>query len=518
MTAGAGGFLDAALRTQLEQGALVPFLMGQRWFGGKARQIASASFVEWAALENAPVPAWLTIVGLRYADGSSDRYHVPLVLLDREAADLRAVLARVSERDPRVLCDGIVDDRVCRAILRAILQGSDITGAHGIITGRPMTPRAGEVEHDSLSVVRLPAVHSNSALAIGGKFLLKIFRRVEAGLNPDVEIGQFLAQSGAPGHTPALIGTADHRDESGAVATIAMVQELVPARGNAWDLATAAAAAFLNAARRDAGAPDSARVRALPGNFLESAALIGRRTAELHAALGAATADPAFVAETSAASEIDTLVARISRQATETLDRLRERAQTLEPGAAAMARRLIDLRDRITARIESIGLRVHPFIKIRIHGDYHLGQLLRVDDDDFVIIDFEGEPSRPLSERRAKQSPLRDVAGMLRSLDYAAHAGLGVVAGDDAEAVSRLAGWSRAWETAARTSFLEEYTAAARRAALLPPHDSQLHAALALFVIEKAFYELNYEMNNRPAWISTPLAGILAILDGSDIG
>lgn len=502
-------------RAQLERDALAPYLMRQRWFGGKARQIASATFVDWAVLSREPQMTWLTIVEVRYSDGTVEQYQLPLVLLGTAAAAAvqpEAVLARLPPSGARALCDAIVDDAACHAVLRAIAHSADIGSAHGTVAARAAAARPHDLDDSHLPVVRLPAVHSNSALAVGGRYLLKLFRRVEPGINPDVEIGGFLARSGARVPVPALLGTMEYRREDTVPATLAMVQELVSTRMNAWEHALEALATFYSAAAQQTATPAVALVRTLPGNYLESVALVGQRTAELHAALGSATADPDFNPERSAPAEIDALIARIVRQAGDVLDLLAGRFQSFDSDTRTAARQVLDRREDLMARIAALGRGIRPFVKIRIHGDYHLGQVLRVHDD-FVIIDFEGEPTRPLVERRAKQSPLRDVAGMVRSFDYAAHAGLLAAADADAEMRRHLTGWSRAWQAAARAAFLREYLAAATGSPLVPADPPQLHSTLDMFVIEKALYELNYEMNNRPAWALTPLTGIMALLE-----
>jgi maltooligosyltrehalose trehalohydrolase len=410
-----------------------------------------------------------------------------------------------------LICDAVADDEACRAMLGAVLRGAIAHGQHCTIDARPIGPAALDSTAAPVDVVRLPGVHSNSAIALGGRFLLKLFRRIEPGINPDVEVGQYLARTGAHVNTPALIGTIEHRSKDGTPATLALVQELVASRTNAWEYTLDELAGFFATVQERHTAPVPADVRALARRSIDSLALLGRRTAELHRALAGGNHDPDFVPEHSTSGEIESLARRIAAQAAATLDLLAERSGSFDREAQALASRVLEHRTGLMERLEGLGREIAPFVRIRIHGDYHLGQVLCVDDD-FVIIDFEGEPTRPLTERRSKQSPLRDVAGMLRSIGYAAHAGLKAATQGNRRA--QLEPWARAWEGATAEAFLQEYLAVTSDATFLPSDPGQVDCALELFVLQKALYELDYEMNNRPGWVGAPLDGILALAGG----
>ena len=504
---------DRAFRERLERASLAPYVQRQRWFGGKARAITTARFVDWAALPSTPHPSWLAIAEVMYVDGGTERYHMPLVAFDSGAADTvrharpDAVLG-ADDRDGSILCDGVLDDAVCVALLVAIQRGTMLRGTRGTMHARPVT--TAEADTDAMAVTRLPGVHSNSAIAIGGRYLLKLFRRIEPGINPDVEIGRFLARSGARVPVPALFGTIDYADEHGSEATLALVQQLVAARGNAWDLTLAQLASFFAGARSHGEPPTPAATADLARASVESLALLGERTGELHAVLASATTDPDFVPGRTSQDDITALVERIHMQAAAALDRLAARCAALDINSRGLATRVIAQRETIFSRIRRLGRELEPFVTIRIHGDYHLGQVLCVGRD-FVIIDFEGEPTRSVAERRARQSPLRDVAGMRRSIAYAARAGLITAAGSNDAAA--LAAWARAWETATADALLRGYLSVAGGLPFVPDDMTHFRITLELFVLEKALYELDYEMNNRPDWVATPLAGILSLLD-----
>jgi len=253
------------------------------------------------------------------------------------------------------------------------------------------------------------------------------------------------------------------------------------------------------------------------GFYLDAAALLGRRTAEMHLALATKTDNPAFIAEPFSPADLEADATRIDGQIVRTLDALKRGMSQLADdatvdSAALILSRRIDLFARaniITASAASDCGR-----RIRIHGDYHLGQVLR-SRGDYVILDFEGEPARPLHERRAKQSPLKDVAGMLRSFSYAAYAGLNAFTqrrppNNEAD-VRNLDAWARLWQNTVSTEFLHGYRQAISANPALIPHAQQAHILLNAYLLEKALYELLYELNNRPAWVRIPLAGILAL-------
>ena len=506
--------LDAAARAMLERDALRPFLERQRWFGGKAREIDSVRFLDWTDIDTGAEPLSLTLVGVTYRDGATEQYQIPLTIVGGASAIAlgerpEAVLAPASTGSADLICDAVLSEHAMRTLLDAVWRGADFPSVSGLVVARADRPPVEEAG-TPLAVLRLPGVHSNSALAIGGRYLLKLVRRIEPGINPDVEIGRFLARSGAHVHAPALLGF----DSSTALTPeppprSVSVQALVPSRANAWEDALERLDAYFQRARRQpASQPQGTGV----GPYADSIALLGGRTAELHLALSTAHGDPDFVPETTSDMELSHLASQERREAAEVLDLLERRHALLDDDARALARQVLDRRQALLDRLDRSWREIRPFVKIRIHGDYHLGQVLCVGDD-FVIIDFEGEPARPLADRRAKQSPLRDVAGMLRSLDYAGETGLRAAAAGRAATREQLEPWARAWAADASAAFLRGYLDAARGAPFVPSDPEQLRRALDLFMLDKAVYELRYEMNNRPQWAATPLGGIMQILD-----
>ncbi len=519
--------LDEAPRAIIEERLLLPYLSRQRWFGAKARPIAGARFVDWAPIGSGTRPAFLTIVEVSHLDGSTDLYQVPLAVLEGEAAlgaereRPESVLARLSGGER--LCDAIMDDEACRAIADLAHRGGAIQALFGTIEGEPVGGEAAGAVSQAARITRLPGTHSNSAITLDDRYVLKLFRRLEDGLNPDVEIGRYLALADDDVHVPALTGVLGYRTRDGEASTLAFVQVFLAGRASGWDHALAHLSGFFERVRRAPGEshpsvsaatlpadlgsvrpPD--RMRETIGDYLRVARTLGLRTASLHRALAANLTDEAFVPQPASAADVTALTSRMREDAKATLDLLARQTE-LDPAAAELARQVLASREALLAGFDVPAKTMAGFLRTRIHGDYHLGQVL-IAEDDVAIIDFEGEPSRSLSDRRRRQSPLRDVAGMLRSLSYAAYAGLAAAAGDDEHARQALQPWADAWRAWTGSAFLAGYIEGASGATFLPLTAKERQALLDLFVRDKAFYELHYELNSRPAWVSIPLTAL----------
>ena len=413
--------------------ALAGWMAGQRWFAGKSRRIVTLSLEDGVRVG----PGTLWIARVRLDDGHEDRYALPL--LEGPA--------------PR---DGLDHPGFCRALLALIAGEAHVAGARGELVATRTRAFGLGVPAD-LPARRFEGEQSNTSVVFGDALILKHFRRLAAGINPDVEITGFLTERTSFRHTPRLVGSLEYRDAEGAWA-LAMAQELVGDSRDGWRW-------LLD--RLAAGD------RALGG-----LRTLGRRTAELHLALASDAVDPAFAPERITAGDVAVWAEGVQAQ--------------LEAARLALGGRLPE---GVPDRLDDAGLAgLVGAAKLRHHGDFHLGQTLAVHDgEDFAIIDFEGEPLRPLAERRRKQTPLRDVAGLLRSLGYAA----------------ATAPAPSGWEAAAREAFVAAYRETARAAAFLPSTEAALAQALAVLEVEKAAYEIVYEANNRPDWVAIPVRGLL---------
>ncbi len=377
----------------------------------------------------------------------------------------------------------------------------------------------------SLSAKTGQAEQSNTNFLYGDKLLMKLFRRLQPGLNPDVEIGRFLTEVAHFPRVAPFLGTLTLQsyEPASEPTTTAMLQGLVRNEGDGWAWTLGELARFFESvsalpAPSDEGhapllldeAPVPAEITEQASLYLRSAALLGQRTAELHLALATPTDDPAFRAEPFTPADLEADAKRIDAQVNSTLDALKLKMSTLKDLVADDAATVLARRIPLFAAAHAITGRPIASARIRIHGDYHLGQILTAKGD-FVILDFEGEPARTLVERRRKQCPLKDVAGMLRSFAYAAYSALDTYLQRHPDRQGSLEAWARLWQNAVSAEFLRAYRAAiAANPNLLPPSD-EAQALLNAYLLEKALYELLYELNNRPTWVRIPLAGILAL-------
>ncbi len=424
----------------VDAATLSSWIARQRWFGGKARTVKS-----WAVRDTmAAGGALLLALGVTYTDGE-ETYLVPLGWAP--AAPEEAI---VFTKGSEVLCDATVLPEFRDWLFRALVPGVALRRLF----------REGELPPSRV----LKAEQSNTALIYGERLFVKLYRRLVAGANPDAELTQFLSEASGFRNVCGFGGTVTWGGSSVALAT-----ELTANKGDAWPLALAAAREFYATGKL--------------GDWLGKAALLGRRTGEMHTALAAATGED-FVAEPFDDEDLRGLRAEIARLESTDRTTLAGRIASLSETAASLAQRyLASPAERFHIELPD------GAVKTRIHGDYHLGQVLWTGAD-FVIIDFEGEPSRSLAERRAKRSPLRDVAGMLRSFHYAAHA---AAASGDAAAEQ--------WAADSQGAFLAAWQEAA-------PSLAPGLGLLPLFSAEKALYELAYELNNRPDWIRIPLQAL----------
>ena len=524
--------LDGGLRSIMERQALVPFLERQRWFGGKARPLAAARFVDWMSLRRGAHPAFLTIVEAEYRDGGRERYVLPLAMSSgRDAAAIEherptGLLARITGARKGILHDGLLDDATCQILLAAVRDRQDLAMKHGSIQPAALDGMSGPADvEELLPIVRSAPDQSNTSILFGKRIIMKLFRRIEPGLNPDLEIGEFLAGRGFA-RVPRLLGSLSYVRDADEPAAVAMVQPYIFNQGNAWQVTieelgryfertlalptpdVAREAAHRWTFEQEGEGPPAAIADAI-GISLMIAAGLGRRTGELHVRLAdAAPDDVAFRPEPMTADDLRSTLRAMQAHAVEQVEQLAASIDRLDEPRRDIARRVLARRDDLVRQLADAGQVGNAGCRIRCHGDYHLGQVI-VTEGDVMILDFEGEPARPLAARRAKSSPLRDVAGMLRSFSYAALTGLGAATATRHDDLERLAPWAEAWVTWVSAAYLRAYLETTRGAAFLPARTAGLEALLQIFMLDKTFYELGYELNNRPEWVHIPLDGLL---------
>jgi maltose alpha-D-glucosyltransferase/alpha-amylase len=527
-----GGWVDVfegVGREVLERRALPRFLPAQRWFASKSHGIERVTIRDWAALEG--TRAALVLVDVQLDDSSVHTYFVPLAISFAPLPELppSAIVAQVAGADGHgLLFDAVHDDPACAALLTLIEQDRDLPTRHGIIRGRAGAgfddargPRA-----TILPPVRGAVEQSNTSLRFGDRLFLKLFRRSQAGPNPDCEVVRYLTEEAAFAHVPPYAGAIEYEVEGHESTTLAMLQGLVANQGDGWTWALEEVDRYYEAAALAevpeslatltstplldlAAAPDADEAREYLGLALDSAATLGRRTGELHIALAAGT-DAAFRPVPLSGGELTALADALRTHAVQTFDRLRAGLSSLPDEVVESAALVLGRRRALLARLDAVSTITEPAgWRTRIHGDYHLGQVLRAKAD-FVVLDFEGEPSRPLPERRRRHSPLKDVAGMIRSFSYAAWSGAFTRLARRPEDPSRVEPWALLWERATAAAFLRAYRETTDGQPFVPAGDQAWRILLDAYVLDKVLYELAYELDNRPGWIRVPLTGILA--------
>jgi maltose alpha-D-glucosyltransferase/alpha-amylase len=523
--------LDGSGAHRMETILLPDYLPKQRWFGGKSRRVGVTRILDWAALQ--PSKAALALVEVQYEGGGTEMYLVLLGMMFGQTADeLRravpnAVISPIASREGSgILHDGVYDDGACAALLLLIENSGEVAMRRGTIRGQPSAAFQELRGTAPLPVRRSSAEQSNTSVLYDDRLILKLFRRQQPGPNPDVEVGRYLTEKAHFEGIPPFAGSIEYAPAEGEPSTLAMLQGLVPNEGDAWKWTLeeveryyeeSAPLPFPDAAEtelQDLGElsknPPSQLARDHIGIYLDSAATLGRRTAELHLALAQPTDDPAFAPEPLTSSDLQNLRADLRKQAASVFEVLKESMSQLPDDAIDVAALVLSRRRPILDHFRLLATESLNAERTRIHGDYHLGQILRAKTN-FVILDFEGEPARPIAERRSKQSPLKDVAGMLRSFSYAAYATLINYTARRPEDLTRLEPWARLWERSIAAEFLRAYRERAQGAKFLPSDDNDFRKLLDAHLLDKALYELLYELNNRPAWVRIPLLGILSL-------
>lgn len=510
-----GGSLKRALdnpgeRKLLERYALPAFMAGQRWFAEKGERIAKVEVTPLASLpgdENRLVTANVVT-----ATGASHGYFVPLSVLWGEenlqflAPKLSWTLARI-RTGPKLgaILDASYDERFHRDLLAAIRKGGTIEAEGGALR---LTSTEALAALDLDGPYRSVGVEqSNVSVIANDQAIVKIYRRLRTGEQPEIAVTRFLTETAGYRNTPPFLGSLEYLPEGGEPQALAIVLGFVRNQGNAWDATLNALDVDLHAR---ALAPDAATT-ASHAHPLDLGTVLGRRTAEMHAAFATPTSDRAFRAETLTARDLARWAREATRDVTRALDVVRKALPGLTGDARTDAAALSGARKAILARLARIGDLVPSGLKTRIHGDLHLGQVL-VAQDDVYVIDFEGEPQRSLAERREKTSPLRDVAGMLRSFDYAAWSAIDRVRSRTGTVEPHVRDRALAWREAAIGEFMAAYEGTAEAGGFLP--DAPLRRALLdLFLVQKAAYEVQYEAANRPGWLSIPVRGLLSIVE-----
>jgi maltose alpha-D-glucosyltransferase/alpha-amylase len=528
--------------------SLPRFLATRRWFGSKAKAIRATTIADIIPLDldDEGLDVDLLLFRVDYIEDEPETYLLPLAFASGDRAQ-----QMMDERSPAlvahlqvtlndkveagVLYDALGEEKFSAALLEIIGSRRRFSGSMGKLQGRPgRSFRALRGPADEpLPAHTLKVEQSNSSVVYGDRLMLKLFRRLEEGMNPDLEVGVFLTDTAKFPHTAPLAGSLEYRRQDGASSTVAVLHGFVRNESDAWSYTLDAVHRFFERVMTRSGDVPP-EVLNLPGKglvqlaadeppalaldvcnaYIESTSLLGKRTAELHLALASTAEIAEFAPEPFSELYQRSLYQAMRGLARRTFRHLRGKFKELPEDVRENLKELLVMEQEIMDRFRSIVGRKLTGARIRCHGDYHLGQVLFTGKD-FVIIDFEGEPARRISERRMKRSPLRDVAGMIRSFDYASQSVLfnQLSAIVQKEQLPTLHRWGAFWSLWTSVRFLKTYLETVGDATFIPQSRTELQTLLDVFLLEKAIYELGYELNNRPAWLSVPLHGILRTLE-----
>ncbi|WP_222615342.1 maltose alpha-D-glucosyltransferase [Persicimonas caeni] len=532
---GLDDLLEGRARERVE-GALADFLRRQRWFQSKGAYIRDVNFREFipVALEERTV--YLSLIDVETIQHQADTYVVPLALATGDGANDAVqrgypIVARIrfdQLGEEGVLYDAIADREFTRALFESMRGQQSQAGRAGRMSASTTSVfgELSEQDDETLEPRIIQSEQTNTSVVYGNRFIFKLFRKLEPGENLDAEIGRFLTEQNFE-HAPRLAGLVDYRPQTEPPMTLGILQEFIDNEGDAWDYTLDELDRFyervLTRAHPESQQPEGAEslsdargeeLDELIGSYIDAARLLGRRTAEMHRALASGPREADFAPESFSKLYQRSLYQSMRNLTGRVFDDLGRNIALVPEGLREQAERVIEKRDTfhrpfyglIDSRVDAV--------RIRTHGDYHLGQVLYTGKD-FVITDFEGEPARPMSERRIKRSGLKDVAGMIRSFHYAAYFALSDHTHQDLASVREapMEDWAESWFDRVRTAYVDSYLDEVKGTNLIPADKGLFQRLLKAYELEKAVYELGYEINNRPNWVALPLTSLMQYLD-----
>ena len=517
-------------RVALERRILPGYLREQRWFGGKAREIRQVSILEWPVLGKGESSSMLLLIEVQYYEGLPELYIMPVACIPiaapTEPPHPGALALAEFDHGWGHVTEAAYSPRFWEDLLAVIAGGKKIDTRWGRFSTQAdrYLKDVFKAERHNLAPRLLGAEQSNTSALYGDRLILKLFRRTEPGIHPDLEMVRFLSEAGFP-HIPAFAGALEYQTPDMGRLALGLMQRFVPNQGDAWEHTLEQVRRYYERvlSRRVAGMEPPPRqdgvleaaheglppqlMDILPGETLETASLIGRRTGEMHLALLSDERNPAFAPESFSLLYQRSLFQSMRNLVSDHFRTLRKKLPRLPERVREEGRDVLVLEWEILSLMRNLTRERFRTVKTRIHGDYHLGQVLQTGKD-FVIFDFEGEPARSMGERRLKRSPLRDAAGMIRSYHYAAFAPLLMGAMGDQETADFLSPWADIWHRHVAGTFLRGYLDTVAGTDILPEKEEHLGTMLTAFLLEKAVYEIGYEMNTRPDWLHIPLRGL----------
>ncbi len=514
----------------MENQVLPPYLRKQPWFSGPYRKIQNVRIKDWI-MDERGTPLLILFVEVKFARGPGETYVLPLCIRSNSGSEADQTLARIRGQETEfVLSEALSDEIGARRFLQWLRTTSKIQTGHGEIKQTLFEAKSindafnvQDAHHDRFQIV---ATHSDRTVsAFGSRLLLKLYRKLEQGPSLEQEALRHLA---AVGFDRVLhpLAVFEYKQSATETSTILVAERLVSNQGNAWDYtldelgryyerALIARKEVLNVCE-DAtmfdliGEKPSHHLADIIGGHLQTAALLGRRTAELHLALANDEDDPNFQTQIMKTSDYDELVRNVKNHSEEAYEELKTADKKLSRSARDRAQIILGSRKNLIAQFEDLRKWKLPLKKIRIHGCYDLGKLLWVKND-FLIMDFEGEPAKSLEEGRKLHSPLRDVASMLRSFSYAAYTALNQFTETRRQAYNQLEAWAICWQKWASAAFMREYRIVIGKSPLIPHRISDFEKLTRIYLTDKTLSELEYELAQRPEWIKIPLNGLLEL-------
>lgn len=507
------------------------YFQSKRWFGSKTRTIQSYRVVDIGMLEVPAAAFVLAVLEISYSDADAERYFVPLALQpEQQVPDAirrqpHGIAFTIAGSDGEVWAyDAFEDDRFCAALYQGMFEDRDLAMDTGTLLFRHIPERITSPEvHD---VRQIRSEQSNTSVIFNGELIMKAFRKLSVGRNPDFEVPFYLTTHTDFRYVPQVAGFIEYRGPAGEESSVGVTQAFLINQGDGYTDALnqlreyfAQVLPFIRSHPGYSEQQQCAQAEQYAGSMPRSIQRLGYITGQMHLALASPTGEPNFQPEPISARDTERWEQNIVGLITQVVEGVRGRMPDLPDNLQQLLRPVAEQEKVFLGMVSGLDvLQQEDCNKTRFHGDYHLGQVLRTGHD-FMILDFEGEPARSLEERRAKNCPLKDVAGMLRSFDYAAYAILFDIAAkeelDETEA-AEVESWALAWEDLARRAFLQGYheaTSGYSDPRFIPADDASFARVVQIFEVEKAFYELAYEFNNRPAWIAIPAQGLLRILE-----
>ncbi|MND47042.1 Trehalose synthase/amylase TreS [compost metagenome] len=508
--------LEAPSRTTLEQSILPNWLQNRRWFAGKDAAIEQVELAYGVRFGDPQHPVLFSEINVT-SGGQSSRYQLPFGFISEDQVGTplpqQLALSRVRRgRQVGLITDAFSLDTFVHAVLQGIQAGTVLASSDGDIRFES-TAELEKLGLNAESPVRyLSAEQSNSSVVIGNSLVLKLIRKVACGVHPELEMSAYLTQAGFSNISP-LLGAVVRRDGAGEDNLLMIAQGYLSNQGDAWEWTQNNLERALRDELADAVSEQEQHYNAL-GELKDFAAMLGQRLGEMHQVLAAPSANPDFLPQVTTQKEALASAKDVAAQIERALNLLKQHKNQLDPADQTLVGRLLDNKKAILGHVQALGKKTAGGLRIRVHGDLHLGQVLVIKGDAYLI-DFEGEPARPLHERRGKHSPYKDVSGVLRSFDYAAAMAINVQSVDNTAAAdaARLRVTDR-YLSEARQAFVDAYRLAAASLAHAWQDPEGEDAALALFGLEKAAYEVAYEAENRPAWLPVPLHGLYGLLSG----